>query len=74
MAAAVRSVVAERSTPPMAYVSRISSIENVASLLASSNVNHVPDVVSRMLKSFVSTVGKKLGSFFARSTLAARSS
>ena len=54
--AAVKSVVEDKSTPPIAYESLKSSIEYLSSLFKSSNDNQEPEFAYLMLKSLQSIV------------------
>ena len=66
--AQVRSVVAERSQPPIAYVFSTSDISKVSVLLISSKDSQEAALFSLILKSLQSTPGRSAALFFALST------
>lgn len=72
--AQVRSVVMDRSTPPIQYAPRNASRSNVVSLLMSSKESHAVFTVSRTLNSLHRTPESSFRFCFARSTFAVRSS
>ena len=67
--AAVKSVVDDRSTPPIPYLGFNTSRSYFSGLFACSNVSHASDEVSLMLNSFQSRFLTMIGFFLAFSTL-----
>ena len=69
--AQVRSVVADKSIPPIPYRGFNAAISKVAVLLSCSNVKNASDEVSRILKSFVKRLVTWIGLFCAVFTFSA---